>query len=181
MDSEPGSKFLILNRVVRITPDGLEYEADPKHVELITESLNLAGCKSVNLPGVKNPDPTLEASRGECDLGGDADSPKADKKAVENSCGESTTLGGDTDSPKAALTDCENMIDLFCALTTDNPNISMDRKQHRTSEHVDVCSIVTLSAHGTPDLHHFMGFSSEVIRACTYGFPTIGCSNTRMF
>ena len=111
VDSETGSEIRILNRVVRITPDGLEYEADPRHVELITESLDLAGCKSVNSPGVKNPDPDLEASKGECALGGDADSPKADKKAAENTCVEGTTLGGDTDSPKAALTDCENMID----------------------------------------------------------------------
>ena len=43
----------ILNRIVRVNASGLEYEADPRHVELITESLELAGCKPVSTPGVK--------------------------------------------------------------------------------------------------------------------------------
>ena len=33
----------ILNRIVRISKQGLQYEADPRHSELITESLGLKG------------------------------------------------------------------------------------------------------------------------------------------
>ena len=45
----------VLNRIVRITEDGLRYEADPRHVELLAKSLNLQDCKSVVTPGVKLP------------------------------------------------------------------------------------------------------------------------------
>ena len=55
--------FRILNRIVRITDKGLEYEADPRHVDLITSSLNLSESKPVSTPGVKNPEPDLEADK----------------------------------------------------------------------------------------------------------------------
>ena len=58
----PGdNEIRILNRIVRITEQGLEYEADPRHVDLISQSLNLQHSKSVATPGVKNPDPGIEA------------------------------------------------------------------------------------------------------------------------
>ena len=47
----------ILNRVVRWTPQGVEYEADPRHVEQIIRDLELVGAKSVTTPGLK---PTFE-------------------------------------------------------------------------------------------------------------------------
>ena len=34
----------VLNRIARITDDGLCYEADPRHVELLAKSLNFAQC-----------------------------------------------------------------------------------------------------------------------------------------
>ena len=44
----------ILNRVVRWTSVGLEYEADPRQVEELLEEFTLdEGCKSVATPGVK--------------------------------------------------------------------------------------------------------------------------------
>lgn len=70
----PGdNEIRILNRIVRITEQGLEYEADPRHVDLITQSLNLQHSKSVATPGVKNPDPGIEAEK--C-TGDDDDGPK---------------------------------------------------------------------------------------------------------
>ena len=54
---------LMLNRAIRWTEQGLEYEADPRHGERLLEGLGLAGeCKSVASPGLK---PLLEQ------LGGD--------------------------------------------------------------------------------------------------------------
>ncbi len=47
----------MLNRVIRWTPTGLEYEADPRLVEQIVVDLGLAGCRGVGTPGVK---PTYE-------------------------------------------------------------------------------------------------------------------------
>ena len=41
----------ILNRVVRIKEEGWEYEADPRHAELIVKSLNLSEAKSVSTAG----------------------------------------------------------------------------------------------------------------------------------
>ena len=42
----------ILNRIVRCTPEGWEYEADPRHSELIMEQLGTDKGKSVITPGI---------------------------------------------------------------------------------------------------------------------------------
>ena len=41
----------LLNRVIRVTPEGWEYEADQRHGELIVKGLGLERAKSVNSPG----------------------------------------------------------------------------------------------------------------------------------
>ena len=43
----------ILNRVVKITESGLEYEADPRHAELLVDSLGLQGKAPALTTGVK--------------------------------------------------------------------------------------------------------------------------------
>ena len=47
----------VLNRIVRWTAEGVEYEADPRHVEQIVRDLDLIGSKPVTTPGLK---PTFE-------------------------------------------------------------------------------------------------------------------------
>ena len=49
------NKIRILNRIVRVTDRGLAYEADPRHVDLIAESLKITNAKSAASPGIKNP------------------------------------------------------------------------------------------------------------------------------
>ena len=50
-----------------MTESGIEYEADPRHVDLISESLGITAANSVCSPGVKNPDPSQEAEKeNEC-------------------------------------------------------------------------------------------------------------------
>ena len=44
---------LVLNRVVRWTSRGLEYEADPRQAERLVEDLQLDGANTVTTPGVK--------------------------------------------------------------------------------------------------------------------------------
>ena len=41
----------ILNRIVRGTGDGITYEADPRHAEIIVESMGLENANSVAAPG----------------------------------------------------------------------------------------------------------------------------------
>ena len=59
----------MLNRLVRWTARGLEYEADPRQCERLVKDLKLAGAKSVVTPGVKvslqqlGEDEPLEASK----------------------------------------------------------------------------------------------------------------------
>ena len=54
----PGDNELrILNRVVRITPEGLTYEADPRHVDILKHSINLEDGNSVASPGIKESEP----------------------------------------------------------------------------------------------------------------------------
>ena len=43
----------VLNRVVRWTKEGLEYEADPRQIERFISECGLDGSKSVTTPGVK--------------------------------------------------------------------------------------------------------------------------------
>ena len=43
----------VLNRIVRWTSEGLEYEADPRHVEIIFKQLNIGECKVVSTLGTR--------------------------------------------------------------------------------------------------------------------------------
>ena len=57
----PGDNELrILNRVVKITPNGLTYEADPRHTDLLAQSLNLSTSNSVSTPGQKDAEPCYD-------------------------------------------------------------------------------------------------------------------------
>ena len=44
----------ILNRVVRATKDGWEYESDQRHVEIIVEQLKVSEIKPLSTPGVED-------------------------------------------------------------------------------------------------------------------------------
>ena len=50
--------------IVMDNASGLEYEADPRHVELIADLLELAGCKPVSTPVVKEPRPFTRTIQG---------------------------------------------------------------------------------------------------------------------
>jgi hypothetical protein len=69
------NEIRILNRIVRVTDRGLEYEADLRHVDLIAESLEITNAKSAASPGVKNPDATTECESKE-------NEPQCDRPAV---------------------------------------------------------------------------------------------------
>ena len=43
----------MLNRVIRWTPEGLEYECDPRQIEQVIRDLGLRGSKAVGTPGVR--------------------------------------------------------------------------------------------------------------------------------
>ena len=45
----------ILNRVVRWTPEGWEYEADQRHAELIVQAMGLEKARPVSSPGEEEP------------------------------------------------------------------------------------------------------------------------------
>ena len=59
------TEIKILNRILRLEEDGLSYEADPRHVDLLSHSLGLQNCASVKTPGVKPADTENEAPKGE--------------------------------------------------------------------------------------------------------------------
>lgn len=54
---DPSPRFTsaesILNRIVRWCVGGIEYEADPRHVEKLLRDMNMVGCKDLSSPGVK--------------------------------------------------------------------------------------------------------------------------------
>ena len=55
LGSEPDDlkEIRMLNRIIRIAPTGLLYEADPRHAELLAKSMGLDDCRKVVTPGVK--------------------------------------------------------------------------------------------------------------------------------
>ena len=55
LDKGDDKEIRVLNRILRVNEEGLFYEADPRHVELLAKSMGLEGCKSVATPGLKIP------------------------------------------------------------------------------------------------------------------------------
>ena len=55
LDAKDDKEMRVLNRIVRVDPSGLSYEADPRHAELLVQSMNLQGCSPVATPGIKKP------------------------------------------------------------------------------------------------------------------------------
>lgn len=43
----------VLNRILRITADGLRYDADPRHVELLSRSMQVQHHRRISTPGIK--------------------------------------------------------------------------------------------------------------------------------
>ena len=58
----------VLNRIVRITSDGLLYEADPRHAEMLIKAFKLEGSKPVVTPGVKSSDPEPDPDKMDQDV-----------------------------------------------------------------------------------------------------------------
>ena len=59
----------ILNRIVTLNASGLQYEADPRHVDLLVKSMGLQTSNAVATPGQKDPEPDYDAEKND-----DADS-----------------------------------------------------------------------------------------------------------
>ena len=84
----------ILNRIVRLDEDGLTYEADPRHSDLLLSSLDMAECTGAATPGVKPLD--------------------RDEHAIKSDEPQEATLGVDHDAAIAAI--CHG----DCTTTTDD-------------------------------------------------------------
>ena len=54
------TEIRILNRIARRTPHGYEWEADPRHAELIIQQMGLVAATSLSTPGNKDRDPHLD-------------------------------------------------------------------------------------------------------------------------
>ena len=53
-DPTDSKEARILNRVVKLEEQGIRYEADPRHVEMLARDLHLESCADVSTPGVKD-------------------------------------------------------------------------------------------------------------------------------
>ena len=53
----------MLNRIVRWTQEGIEYEADPRQSEQLVRDLGMSGSKSVGTPGVKQTSEQISMDR----------------------------------------------------------------------------------------------------------------------
>ena len=61
------NKIRSLNRCVGLTPEGLIYEADPCHVDLLTDASSLQKSNGVLTSGIKPPDADGEAAKSATD------------------------------------------------------------------------------------------------------------------
>ena len=59
-DREDKKQVKILNRIVSWTDEGLTYEADPRHAEIVIKELDLTKAKGVCSPGTKDEGTTKE-------------------------------------------------------------------------------------------------------------------------
>ena len=57
----------VLNRIVRVTDQGVRYEADPRHAEMILKAFHLENGKSVVTPGLKLEDPDADPDKMDLD------------------------------------------------------------------------------------------------------------------
>ena len=55
----------VLNRIVETHKDGVSYEADPRHVDLLAHALGLTAANSVLIPGIKKSDADYETPKRE--------------------------------------------------------------------------------------------------------------------
>ena len=62
---EDDHEVRILNRLIRTTDKGVEYEADPRHAEELIRTLELEGCNPTVTPGVKE---TMDNVKGDTPL-----------------------------------------------------------------------------------------------------------------
>ena len=53
----------ILDRMLRSSPEGLTYESDPRHVDLLASSMGLTISNAVSTPGTKEPNADYEATK----------------------------------------------------------------------------------------------------------------------
>ena len=49
-EKEDMKEMRVLNRIVRVASEGLLYEADPRHAEMLFKAFQLEGAKSVVTP-----------------------------------------------------------------------------------------------------------------------------------
>ena len=86
------NQIKILNRVVSLTDEGLIYEADPRHCDLLISSLNLGDSNPVGTPGVKPSDRDETAIKQDEDeqMGLSYDDPNAAIAAIMTN-GDQTT------------------------------------------------------------------------------------------
>ena len=98
----------ILRRIVTLTPEGLIYESDPRHAELMVRNLSLGKSKGVGTPGVKLPDISDEAPKDNGNEPWD-DEPWRNSKP-DNDSEIGTTGDDDKDNDKKG---CGNLLDSY--------------------------------------------------------------------
>ena len=76
-DQGQNKEVRVLNRILRWTSEGIEYEADPRHAEIILQQLNIEACKPVVTPG------TREEGRAK---DGDVDNMMVDRPLEDSRC-----------------------------------------------------------------------------------------------
>ena len=149
------NEIRILNRIVRIEGDALYYEADPRHVDLMAESLNIEAANSVCTPGIKSTDPDTE--------------PKSKSGDVP----EDTNHISDDAANCLDWSDAHNLPELLCAITGDSGKekrsvkINPNPINHVVPSFRPVALFATRRGWRTapPNAEKFTGMSKEIMDA----------------
>ncbi len=67
-----GKQACMLNRIVTWEEDGIAYEADQRHAQLIVEGMGMSEAKAVTTPGVNEEEPREDSEEAQELLGEDA-------------------------------------------------------------------------------------------------------------
>ena len=125
----------ILNRVITITKDGVQYEADPRHAELMIRNLSLGESTGVDAPGAKPTDWALEVGKEGAPepwdnsqwLDGTEEEPEQN---TENSCGPSSVSSFASSTEAIKLSILQDMG--ICAVPVCSVHATCDIKHSTT-------------------------------------------------
>ena len=107
LSNEEGTdkEIRLLNKIIRIKEDGAYYEADPRHAELIIQSLGVQGCTPSLTPGVEENHDVIEEAIQDSVVD-EGEQPQEAEEVVQQKFPSGTSPGGGLEQSSAQSPTC---------------------------------------------------------------------------